>query len=166
MTKLPRIYRTEKVIEKGLIYIRFTCGCVFLDKEDRKRKKRSIFEVRNGKRSNRIFCPNHKNNSFIKNRFKICPTCESTITVANNTVEGICSKCSYIEKQEEYKKKKEPKKRDCQQYGKEYTLKPKEKIISEPMCKNRAYCLSFIKQAITLLQCANCLNLDNDIFGD
>lgn len=166
MKSLPRIYRTEKVIEKGLIYIRFTCGCVFLDKEDRKRKKRSVFEIRDGKRTNRIFCPNHKKNSHIKNRFKICPNCESTITVANNTVEGLCTPCLNFLKKEAQRKNKEEKIKDCLQYGKFYELRKNEKIISEPMCKNREYCLSFIQRASTLIQCDKCPHKNTDIFGD
>lgn len=162
-----RIYKTEKIFIEGIVYIEFTCGCIFFDIEDRKRKKRSIFEVKEGKRKNRIFCPNHKSNSNIKHRFKICPLCKEKIIVANNTVEGPCITCSYKLKQEEYKKNTQNKKRkDCLQYGKEYILKHREQIKAEPMCKNREYCLSFIKKASTLLQCNNCLNKNINIFGD
>lgn len=166
MVVLPRIYKTEKTIIKGLVYVEFSCGCIFLDKEDRKRTKRSIFEKRNGKKTSRIFCPNHKNNSYIKHRFKICPGCDTKIIVTNNTVEGLCSPCLKFHKAEKKQKAKVPKPKDCLQHGEPYALRKNEKIVSEPMCKNRPYCISFIKKASTLIQCDKCPYAKIDMFKE
>lgn len=167
MKSFPRIHKPITQFTEGLVYIRYSCDCVFLDKEDKKRKIRSVFEVKEGKRTNRIFCPNHKNDSYIKHRFKICPECKNTIIAANNTVEGLCSLCSAkIKQRENYKKKNPPKSKSCLQYGEPYILRKNEKIVSEPMCRNRSYCLSFIKEASTLLQCDKCTHKKTDIFED
>jgi hypothetical protein len=167
MKRLSKIHKTEKTFIHGQIYIEFTCGCIFLDKEDQKRKKRSVFEIKDGKRTNRVFCPNHKNNSHLKHRFKICPFCKDKIIVAKTTNEGPCNKCAAFLKQEKAKEKTEKKKqKDCLQYGKPYELRKNEKIVSEAMCRNREYCISFIKRASTLIQCDKCPHARTDIFED
>jgi hypothetical protein len=160
---LPTIYKTEKEILPGPVYVKFTCGCIFLDTEDQKRKKRSLFEIRNGKRTNRVFCPNHKKDSFVKQRMKICPVCNELIVASKNTTPGLCRKClNHVEA----RKSKKVKIKNCIQYGKPYELRKNEKIISKHMCRNREYCLSFIKKHATLMQCANCPHLKDNIFGD
>lgn len=166
MSKLSRIYRTEKKFIPGKVYVKFSCDCIFSDIEDKKRKIRTVLDKKDGKRTYRTFCPNHKNNSNLQHRFKICPICTAHIVVANNTVEGPCPICTKKIKLEEKQKAKVPKPKDCLQYGLPYTLRKNEKIISEPMCKNRPYCISFIKNASTLLQCDNCPYAKLDIFGD
>jgi len=162
--KLKKIYPTIKKPKAGILYVTYTCNCVFDDKKDQKRKKRSVFEIRNGKRTNRVFCPNHPEDSFLKNRFKICPSCKNTVVVSRLTTIGPCPECMKKINQE---KKKVPVKKTCYQYGGEkYELRKNEKVENKPLCGNRSYCLSFIKSATDLLQCKGCSHFFNEFMKD
>jgi len=166
--KLKKIYPVTKQIEKGKVYVKYSCGCVFLDTDDKKRKKRSVFEKIEGKRTNRTFCPNHKSNSKIEHRFKICPMCHKKIIVARLTKDGYCFRCNKAINAKKAKEKiKEKKKKNCFQYnGKMYELRKNEKIENKPLCGNRSFCLSFIKSASDLLQCKDCSHFFNEFTKD
>lgn len=153
----------EEETKFDIVYVKFSCGCIFNDKEDKQREKRNVLETKNGKRTNRIFCPIHPKNSKIAYRFKYCSICHKKTKVARMTNEGPCIVCNRnIKLREKYKEKKQ--KTVCLQYGKRIDFPREENLTSQIFCIHRMYCLSFFHHLPkAYLDCTNCKHFESDL---